>query len=259
MLPKDYDDGMLKSLTGSTLRAKILLALDGGPKLTPELVALLEAPASTVLHAARPMIDGGIIVKRSDGYNLTNIGRIETLLLVQLVDGLIALKEYADFWQSHDLSGIPTHLRASLGMLTGGRYIRDDKNTLMQSQAFFVKQVSQAKHIFGVSPIIAPGYAEMVSHLLDSGAAVSLILTKEIIDIISPATIKSWQAYEGFCLHEVLEARVAFTVADNCIFLGLYNLDGTYDTVSDLVCCGQKAASWGISLYEYYLKQSRRT
>jgi predicted transcriptional regulator len=51
--------------------------------------------------------------------------------------------------------------------------------------------------------------------------------------------------------------RVAFTIADDMLFLGLYNLNGSYDPNSDLICQGQEAKEWGMELFEHYLKQSR--
>jgi predicted transcriptional regulator len=109
----------------------------------------------------------------------------------------------------------------------------------------------KAKTVFGVSPIIAPGYVEMVSHLLDQGSSVSFILTDAIIDKIGGAQLARWAA-KGLKLYRIADAKVAFTVADDHFFMGLYNHDSTFDTVNDLVCNGN-GASWGMDLFRYHL------
>ena len=253
----DEMESQLKTLTGSGVRSKIINQLQDGPKGAPDLASHLGASVTTILHALKTLSDDGTVQRCSGGYELTHVGQLKSLLLKEMIDGLAALSENEKFWQSHDLSGIPVHLQARLGKLAGGICIEDEPNNLLKSQAVFIENVSKAKRIEGVSPIIAPGYTDMVSSLLEGGASVSLILTSSIISIIGPQTIQSWLASGNFRLFEILDGiKVAFTIADDSLFLGLYSNDGTYDPLRDLVCRGQDAVEWGGELFEFYLKQS---
>ena len=253
----DLVEDHLRTLTGSTIRVKIIFSLYyHGSQAVSELSARVGADTSTLLHAIKPLQNGGL-VGRGPTYELTHTGHIKALFLSELISGLAAVSQNEQFWQSHDLSGIPTYLLARLGRLEGGICIQDEPNNLLRSQAVFIENVSKAKRIAGVSPIIAPGYTDMVSSLLEGGASVSLILTSSIISIIGPQTIQSWLASGNFRLFEILDGiKVAFTIADDSLFLGLYSNDGTYDPLRDLVCRGQDAVEWGRELFEFYLKQS---
>ena len=131
--------------------------------------------------------------------------------------------------------------------------VRDGEDDLLRSQEEFIRAVSGAKEIYGVSPIIAPGYPDMIAGLVEGGAEVNLILTEEVMDQVDPARVLRLAECSNFHLHVVPSASVAFTVADDCLFLGLYRLDGKYDLDSDLVCRGGRAREWGIELFNYYM------
>jgi predicted transcriptional regulator len=253
----DEMESQLKTLTGSGVRSKIINQLQDGPKGAQDLASHLGASVTTILHALKTLSDDGTVQRCSGGYELTHVGQLKSLLLKEMIDGLAALSENEKFWQSHDISGIPVHLQARLGKLAGGICIEDEPNNLLKSQAVFIENVSKAKKIWGVSPIIAPGYSDMVTSLIDGGATVSLVLTTSIICIVGRRVIQDWLAMENFHLFEIPDGiKVAFTVTDDALFLGLYNLDGTYDALKDLVCNGQDAVYWGKELFEFYLKQS---
>ena len=54
------------------------------------------------------------------------------------------------------------------------------------------------------------------------------------------------------------ELKIAFTVTDTFLSLGLFTLDGRYDVTMDLVSEDKKALKWGLDLFEYFRKKSRR-
>ena len=254
----DLIEGHLQALTGSSVRTKVILSLRDGPKAVSELTRDIGASATTILHSVKALIDDSIVKRLQSKYELTNTGHVRALLLSELISGLAVLKENERFWQSHDLSGIPAHLLAGLGKLAGCTCVQDEPNDLLRSQQVFIESVSRAKSIWGVSPIIAPGYSDMVTDLLEQGASVSLVFTKSILKIIRPEKLQKSLASDNFKLFEIEDGiKVAFTVTDDSLFFGLYNRDGTYDALSDLVCCRPGAVDWGMKLFEFYQRQSR--
>ncbi|MCK9571554.1 DUF1724 domain-containing protein [Candidatus Pacearchaeota archaeon] len=243
-------EGALRALTGSSTRAKILLALRSGPMSIRPLSGVVGASTSTVAHSIAAMQEE--ICREGAAYRLTNLGMIRAEALDRLLSCLIALDENAAFWQSHDISGIPAGLLADMGLLSGGQCVQDN-GFVMKSLDNFLKEIAKAKHVWGVSSVIAPGHVELISGLLASGAVVELILTKSIITLIDPGTIASWQKSDAFQLYEARDvAKAAFTVTDDMLSLGLYLPSGKYDTNQDLVCRGAGAVEWGMRLWEYY-------
>ena len=225
------------------LRDSILLLLRDGPRTTGELAKELSAGSTTINHACKRLLDEGCLEHEHRGdYRLSEVGLIEA----DLIASRVVLREQAEFWQGHDLSGIPRQLLACIGDLSGCRVVRDGDGDFLKSQQEFISAVSQAKTIYGVSPIIAPGYPDMIAGLVAGGADVHLILTREVIGQIDPARVGPLCECMNFHLHIASSARVAFTVADDCLFMGLYRLDGRYDLDSDLVCQGESGSAVGV-------------
>ena len=257
----DLAEERIKAFTRSSVRAKVFLCLKDGPRTGRYMEKAIGIRTSTILHSIKEMIDVGLIKKTCSGYKLTNIGEIQSILLDDLVSCIVALNEHQDFWQSHDISGIPVYLRKKIGMLIDSEVLRDGPVTVLSTQEFFVSELKNAKRIYGVSPIIAPGYAEAIAFAVENGSRVDLILTEKILNIIIKENrdalihLLASRGFHLYCIEE--ELTVAFTVTDSILSLGLFRPDGRYDVTSDLNCKGEKALLWGKELFDYYLQRSK--
>ncbi len=216
--------------------------------------------ATTILHAIRNMIDADLVTRTENGYTLTNIGRVQTLLINELVSAIMILDQHKDYWLTHDISGIPEELLSRIGMLGRSEVVRADPAALLKAQTYFMEKVVESKVIRGVSPIIIPGYAETIAICVENGIDVELVLTDSIIDLVYSDYYKVMSElleFENFRLYKIkADVKVAFTVADEHLYLGLFRLEGGYDIGNDLFCTGEAAAKWGMELYEFYKNMS---
>ncbi len=251
-----------KGFTRSAIRTKVLLALKDGELTAGELERLLKTRASTILHTVKDMIESGIVVKTLNGYRLTNLGRIQTLLLNKLLSALAVLEKHKDFWMTHDISAIPEELLVEMGMLNEGEIVSGDPAAILKTQEIFVSQLISSNSIYGVSPIIIPNYPRAIDTAVKKGAHVELVLTAPILDIV----IKEYRSllvdllrHENFELYRLDEdVKAAFTVIDSSLSLGLFRLDGGYDIGKDLICTGESAREWGMRLFTHYKRRSKR-
>lgn len=252
-------DENLKLLTGSETRTNILLALRDGPKNLPELVLALGVRDTTVSHSLKPLVDARIVEAPPRGqYSLTAIGQAKAILLGSMLTGLATLEENSSFWASHDLSSIPQELLVRVGQLSGGVVMRDEPPTIWAAQNAFIDAVSKATHFWGVSPILGPGYEEMILGLLARGAEVNLILTDSVFKQIDKESLETAMSYQGFNLYTIEDGvKVAFTVTDSLVSIALFNPDGSYDPSEDLICESPAAVEWGRSLFERFLRSAK--
>ncbi|MDD1731095.1 MAG: hypothetical protein CG440_1004 [Methanosaeta sp. NSM2] len=257
----DLAEGQIKGFTRSSVRAKIFLCLKDGPMVVRDIERSIGTRPSTILHSVKDMIDDGIVAKTSKGYELTNIGKIQAILLNDLISCIVALDQNKNFWRSHDISGIPIDLQKKIGMLTESEVLKDDTGTILSTQEYFISELKMARQICGVSPIIVPGYAEAIAFAVEKGSQVDLIVTKKIMDIIIKENSHALQyllSTKGFRLYSIEDGiTVAFTVTDRILSLGLFRHDGGYDVSSDLNCEGEKALIWGKELFDHYLHRSK--
>jgi len=258
----DLAEAKLKSFTRSAVRTKVMLCLMSGEKEVGELEEEIGLRSSTILHSIKEMIEASLIKRTGEGYALTNIGKIQALLLNELVSTIVALDLHQEFWLTHVLSGIPTKLLVKIGKIVTSEILRGSPEAVLRTQEFFISELQRSKEIHGVSPIIIPGYAEAVAVAVENGANVDLVLTEDILNIVLkeyPEVIKGLLAHDNFKLY-CLKSRTtpAFTVTDSLFSLGLFRLDGEYDPVQDLNCVGEDAREWGMELFEYYRNMSEQ-
>ena len=256
----DTAEESLKSFTRSKVRTKVLLCLKNGSMNTGDLEKETDIRNTTILHAIKDLTGSGLVTKADKGYGLTNLGMMQAYILTEMIDFVLALEEHRDFWQSHDISGIPIELLKNIGMLAQSEVVKDDLEAPLRSLEYFVEEMMRSKEIRGVSPIIAPGFSDAIADPVKRGATVELILTRQVLD----ATIRSHEVllnelleHPNFHLYSIDEpVKVAFTVTESLLNLGLYRLDGSYDVGRDLVCVSDRAVEWGLSLFDHFKLRS---
>ncbi len=253
---------LLKSFTRSKTRTQIMLSLLEGVKSSSDLSEETGTRNTTILHAIKDMRDSEIITKTEGGYGLTNVGKMQAYLLDDMVNFIQIMEKYRNFWMNHDITGIPPELIPRMGMLAQSEIIEGTLADILKSHGHFMSELGKAKRIQGVSPIIVPGYAEVIATALMNGAKVDLILTKSILDIVAedcPDLLNELLKLETFRLYRIdTDVKVAFTVTDRMFSLGLFRMEGGYDVGTDLNCIGDSAREWGGELFEYYLNKSEQ-
>ncbi len=255
----DLAEESLKSFTRSKVRTKILLCLRDGAKSSSDLEEEMGIRNTTILHAIKEMTD---LVDRTDrGYALTNLGKMQAYMLSEMMDFVLVMEKYRDFWLTHDISGVPAELLTKIGMLSQSDIIKADTSELLKTVEFFISELKKSDRVIGVSPIILPGYAEVIASCVQNGAEVELIVTSEILKIIfrdHDDLAKTLLKSNNFKLYVIEEdVTVAFTVTESLLDFGLYRNDGTYDLSCDLICIGEPAVNWGMQLYDYYRSKSK--
>lgn len=256
----DLAETKLKAFTRSAVRTKVMLCLLEKELNAGELEKEMGLRATTILHSLKELSEEKLVTKRDRGYRLTNIGRIEAMILEELIGTIVTLDRHWDFWMTHDMSDIPVKLQMNLGMLVQSHLITADPTSILKSHEHFLEELMKTKEIHGVSPIIAPGHTEVISKAVENGARVELILTNAVFNAVlkdhSDILNRLLQS-DNFHLYIIKkEIKVAFTVTDSLISLGLYRLDNGYDLVNDLFCEGETSHAWGMELFNYYLDQS---
>jgi predicted transcriptional regulator len=140
----DLAEDKLKSFTRSAVRTKVMLCLLAGDLNVRSLETELGTRTSTILHTVKDMINENLVAKTSQGYALTNVGRIQALLLAELMNTITVLDEHQDFWLTHDISGIPVDLQMKIGMLNQSDVVLGDSMALLKAQEYFMDKVLES-------------------------------------------------------------------------------------------------------------------
>ena len=250
----------LRLATCSELRRVILVSLGEGEKALSELREELEVSSTTAIHALRDLERYNFVFQDEHrDYALTKIGEMIALKLSDFVDAIEVLKKHEDFWLTHDLSGIPEQLLEKIGWLNNSNVVKIDVLDIIKTHKTYIAFIETAKWIRGVSSIFSPDYPKVFEGLVKKTIDTRLILTEnvweKVIEAVGLENIR-YQLSKG-CLEIFIaeeDVKVAFTVTDAVLSLGLFALDGTYDNTCDLISNDERAVCWGVELFEQYQK-----
>ncbi|MGB9978488.1 helix-turn-helix transcriptional regulator [Methanobacterium sp.] len=250
----------------SSVRIKILISLYEGSKKTKDLRELTGIPASTILHGINELEKQKLISRKGDDFFLSEIGIISTLKLADMIKTRRLLKNTKKLWINHDIRAIPQDLLKKIGDLSNSKLIENKPDDMLKTHRIYLQTVDNSKEIKSVSPIFYSDYSETFKKLLKNNANVELILTEEILKKIikslnqqNLSELKRLLSDNKFKIWEIKEdIKVAFTVTDNLMILGLFSTDGIYDPNLILVSDNEDAINWGNKLFDYYQKKSQK-
>ncbi|MDY6964613.1 MAG: winged helix-turn-helix domain-containing protein [Halobacteriota archaeon] len=251
----------LRLLARSEIRVKVLLILNEGTKKLGQLREMLDLSSSTILHAMRGMEVEGLIEHTEIGYTLSNVGKIQAILVNDMIKTIAVLSKDKDFWLTHDLSGIPEYLLKRIGELNGCEVVVATPEDILKIFSSYFQMITSAKEMRSLTSIFHPDFPDAVKALVKRRANVELILTRNVMEkmietdrdilesLIPEANFGLWLIDE--------EVKETFTITDSALSLGFYRHDGAYDVATDLIARGDVALNWGRDLFEYYRKRAK--
>jgi predicted transcriptional regulator len=180
----ELDDSGLKSYTRSTVRMKLLLSLIEGEKDAGRIRTEINTDTTTTLHSLKELINEELVVRTAAGYRLTNLGKIHAIKLDELVSTVATIGQQKNFFLNHDIRGIPLEHLRTIGMLYQDEPLVSDTAAPFSRQAYLIRELSEAREIHCISPIIAPGYPEAIINAARGGAKVDLVLREPVLRII---------------------------------------------------------------------------
>jgi len=254
----------VRAFASSELRMNILLCLKNDEKDINDLQKELGGRNTTILHALKDMSDSDLVTKNRDGYKLTNLGKIKTSVLNNVMSVFENLEANSDFWLNHDISSIPPEILDRLSMLFESEMISSDPSTPLKCHESLTSMLSRSKKICAILPVlIFPKESEIFINALRKGSTVDLLITDEVAGfllgedgMLAPEFKKSLK-FENFRLRLTTEdIKLALVVTESFVYLGLWRHDGVYDVGCGTIYSGKCPVDWGEQLFNYYSERS---
>ena len=249
----------LKFIASSGLRMKMMISLFEKPKTSTELKSEFKIGASTIIHTARDLEKEKILKEEIDGYHLTTVGKIITYKLIEMIKTLRALKKSQEFWLTHVIDDVPEKFLREMYKLYEHDAMRSSMRNVFKTLSIYLELSRKAKKFWGVSPIFVDVFVTLIKKLADRNADVKLVLTEEVFGEIKNKhrdVLKNvFSKIELWIIQE--EPKVAFTVTDSFLSVGLFEENGVYDPTYDIISRDEEAIEWGRELFEYYKSKAR--
>lgn len=260
-----YDDvkDNIKFITASSVRTKIILSLIQETKNLTALKNELNFESSSALRELKKLEDRDIIYKKENEYSLSSFGKVYATRSKDLFEFIYVIKKHEKIFLGHHIDGIPSDLLREIKHLKDSSIIESTPLNIIKPHTNYAKLLSDALSIKGVSPIFYYPYIDLYTKKLKENADVDLILTPLILDkvletankenikkVLKSGILKLWKIDE--------DVKIAFTVTDKFLSLGLFSADGLYDATMNLVSFDEDAIKWGNELFDYYLRKAHR-
>ena len=247
----------------SEMKLTIITKLLEGDKKLAELAQILDTRQTTISHILKEFETLEFIKKSGGLYSLTPLGQIEAKICKATLTGTRVVKKYRDFWLTHDISGLPDQSISAIGALDDSVIVTSADVDLQKVHKTFINDVlSMSTNIKGISPIFHPDYIEVLKKVLKSGGQIDLIVNSEVLQKAlssnDAAEVQPYISDQKLRIYLNEDLKFSLTVTENCISLGLFNLSGMYDYLSDLQCKTSEGIEWGKNLfYKIYAESPR--
>ncbi len=259
---KMYEE--FREILVSSVKMKILMSLLEGTKTSRQLMEEIGISLSSILHTARELEDKKWIEEGKEGFVLTPAGKIIGQKVLDITNSFYITGKHKEFWLTHDIDGIPKQFIARIGEIRDSEIVRSSSSNLLQVLALYVNHVSKAKDVMGISPVYVEEFSNLVKKLLKKGAKIKLIISKNIADKVfetykreADEELRKKVEERNLEIWLIDEVKIAMTVTESFVSIGLFNLDGTYDFSQDLIGYEEEAIKWGGELFEYYKSRAK--
>lgn len=252
----------LDLIFSSEKRKGILLLLAEGPKSLEEIVNTLNVSPVSVYPQIKLLRKRHLLYGDKKKYGLTIMGEIIVEKMKPVVNTIETFEDKYDFWHSHRLDGIPSHLLERMSELKHSTFAKPlDEGSMFSPHKEFVENIAKSKFVKGISPFIHPLYPKMFLQFAESGIDVSLIVTERVFGRMKTEFRTEVEKFLTLNNTHVYvynkEMLLSSAVTDCFLSLGLFYNDGVYDHINDIICFDPEALRWGEDLYTYYESLSR--
>lgn len=246
----------------SEKRKAILLLLRESPKSLEEIKTSLNASPTSVQPQIKLLKKMHLLCRENNKYKLTLIGETIVESLKNVIDTIEVLESKHEFWNSHELDGIPLYLLKRISDLKCSTFAKPlDESSMFSPHKEFMENIEKSEFIKGISPFIHPMYPKMFLEFAEKGMNISLVLTEPVFERMRKEfrpELEKFLALDNTHIYVYdKEILLSLTVTNRFLSLGLFYNSGVYDHINDIISFEPKALRWGKDLYTYYEELSR--
>ncbi len=255
--------GDIQAIFRSRLLTQILLVLGDGTKPLSVLRDVTGSSSQALIPKIRQLEALHYVESVRGDYALTPMGRLVEPEIGRLAALMGVFQRHREFWVEHEIEGIPPGSLIEIAHLYNAEVIRDVEEDIFAVYATFLSILKKASWIHGVSSVMSPVHANVITEAILDGKEVELIVSQELaprlIDEQYSALRRAVNGHTNFRIYISSEPiRLGMTVTDAYLSLGLYKYDtNSYDAATDFVSTDTAAVAWGERLFKRYKSTAR--
>lgn len=244
----------------SEKRKKLLLLLKNGPKDMGTIMTSLGTKRTALLPQLKIMEEKYLLIKDGDTCELTVIGQMLAERTTPLLGILDFFDGYNEYWGTHDLDFIPSHLLKRITEIGPHTILEPPLSEIFEMNKVFEEGLRRTRNSTIVTSIIYPDFLETSLELIENGIDMEFIATPEIIDKIRTEEHDKFKRLVDsgqikYFLYNKKMCFPAFAQNDDALFLLMAKKDGSFEN-RVLMARSPGALAWGKELFEHYRKDA---
>lgn len=249
---------LIQSIYSSRLKVQILLSVAKDPRTLAELREITGSTSQAIIPKIRSLERLSLIEPQNHGYAITPVGKILATKIGDFVMTIGEIMKHREFWATHDIEGIPQPFLYEIGDLISSDVKFDTTDNMFHVYTHFVTILQQASYIHGISSVMSPQVADVLSERIMAGIPVELIVSRNVAEGLKQepfaSKIQALKPYRNFRIWMVNEPlHLGITITDKHLSLGLNSRNNAvYDSSADLFSSDLKAREWAERLFRFY-------
>lgn len=253
---------LLNIISASDKRRNLLILLTRGPQEWDDIKRILNVTSTGMLPQIKILEEEHLIERDGRKFFLTPMGRVLTTYMEPLIKTMDIFDRNRKFWGEHDLSVLPPEILLDIRDLGHYEVITSSDVEIYESHDAFIRNISQAASIRGISHMVHPNYPKMFLGFAKMGKETSLILTPDAFKIVNEKyhdMLAEWLTFERSSLWVTgSNIRFSFIVTESFLSLSLFFNNGIFDSKNEVDSHDISAIRWGERLFSYYQGQSKQ-
>ena len=247
----------VKYILTSNIRTKLILSVYESPKNLDDLRNELKKPSATILHGLKELENINLVQKTRKTYHLTSNGHLLATNMIKLIENWYAIHQNKDFWNSHDLTGIPDSLLKRMYLLKDVEYVTSTTSDLSNAFNRYIKLIGTSDDLKIILPIYSENHIKQLIKNLSDGKIkhLELIVSDNVL-----SSIKRKKTFEDSLLNnENVEIhciksnpKLYLTCCEEFMSLTLFFKDGYYDDSQILIGKTDESKEWSQWLFDYF-------
>jgi predicted transcriptional regulator len=212
-------------------------------------------PSSTYAFTVSYLKKVGFVREADGEVSLTDRGHANLIVFERFKESINALHMLYEAFPDHVIV-FPDEFALRLCEIRDAQVIASEPSDILKPHRIFTDHLRNIREIYGVSPILFPDYPDSFKSLAESIDKISLVVTQEVLNIISAYPVENYDNIEIYLAPGA--PGIAATVTDTFLSIGFFYKSGSYDFTRDLIATSPEAIKFGKDLIHHYRTQSRR-
>ena len=252
---------LLNVISASDKRRNLLILLNCGPHEWDDIKRILNVTSTGMLPQIKILEEEHLIERDGRKFSLTPMGKVLTTYMEPLVRTMEILDKNKKFWDDHNIDVLPFDILLDIRDLGNYRIIENTDEEIFDVNTF-LKNISTAKTLKGLSHTVHPLYPDFFMNLARKGVKTSLVFTPGVLKMMNnkyPGWIREFLAFSTTSIYVTnKDFKFSYTVTDSYFSISLFYNTGFFDSKNDVVSNDPSAIEWGERIYTFLLEHSEK-